>query len=196
MPARNAFAGLLMQCLRDSGFRAVLEEVRAAVEGLPASRSGEAATQILAEAGFARDAPWTGLARHRLASYAAAVSAAPVGVGLSARLSQARELFRAQLYFEVHEVLEPPWMKAVGREKAWLQGLIQAAVAWHHADSGNCRGARSLSAAALEKLGDAPDVWNGFEIGIVRRAVDGLTRWLVEESGRSKPDRPFVEGGR
>ena len=59
-------------------------------------------------------------------------------------LAGAAVLFDAGLYFEVHELLEPHWVRATGAERQALQGLIQIAVAFQHRDNGNVEGARSL----------------------------------------------------
>jgi hypothetical protein len=107
----------------------------------------------------------------RLAAYAALLAGAPRGDALPARLEQARRMFARGLFFEVHEVLEPPWREAVGAERTILQGVIQAAVAWHHARRHNDRGARRLASAALDKLGAAPDRWLGFPVRELRAAL-------------------------
>jgi Domain of unknown function (DUF309) len=65
---------------------------------------------------------------------------APLGTGLGA----AALLFDAGLYFEVHELLEPYWMRATGPDREALQGLIQIAVAFQHLANGNVAGARAL----------------------------------------------------
>ena len=52
-------------------------------------------------------------------------------------LGQAALLFDGRLYFEVHELLEPYWLRAAGRERETLQGLIQVAVGFHHLSNGN-----------------------------------------------------------
>ncbi|HEV8309247.1 MAG TPA: DUF309 domain-containing protein [Methylomirabilota bacterium] len=89
---------------------------------------------------------------------AAATSMVAEGAGGEAGGSQAGLLGRAArladagLYFEVHELLEPAWMRAEGLARVALQGLIQVAVAFHHAQQGNHPGARSLLAEGLAKL--------------------------------------------
>ncbi|MGH7399760.1 MAG: DUF309 domain-containing protein, partial [Candidatus Rokuibacteriota bacterium] len=50
----------------------------------------------------------------------------------------------AGLYFEVHEVLEPYWIRAEGADREALQGLIQVAVGFQHLANGNLEGARAL----------------------------------------------------
>ena len=71
---------------------------------------------------------------------------------LTGLLGRAALLADAGLYFEVHELLEPRWFRAEGHERAALQGLIQVAVALHHAESGNRPGAISLMEDGLAKL--------------------------------------------
>jgi hypothetical protein len=61
-------------------------------------------------------------------------------------------LFNHHLFFEVHEVLEAQWMKESGKEKLFLQGLIQIAVAFAHLENQNLRGAILLLHDGLEKL--------------------------------------------
>ncbi|MBI2526958.1 MAG: DUF309 domain-containing protein [Candidatus Rokubacteria bacterium] len=53
-------------------------------------------------------------------------------------------LFDAGLYFEMHEQLEPYWMRSEGDEREVLQGLIQVAVGFQHLANGNLDGARLL----------------------------------------------------
>ena len=52
--------------------------------------------------------------------------------------------FHAHLYFEVHELLEPYWMRAEGSARIALQGLIQVAVGFQHLANRNVSGALSL----------------------------------------------------
>ncbi|MBI4565213.1 MAG: DUF309 domain-containing protein [Planctomycetes bacterium] len=47
-------------------------------------------------------------------------------------------------YFEAHEVWEDLWIEVNDDRKGFLHGLIQAAVALHHAGKHNVNGARSL----------------------------------------------------
>jgi hypothetical protein len=78
---------------------------------------------------------------------------APRGGGpLVTVLDRAARLADAGLYFEVHELLEPAWLRAEGSERLALQGLIQVAVGFHHAAHGNREGAISLLAEGVAKL--------------------------------------------
>src|SRR5207249_698488 len=58
--------------------------------------------------------------------------------------ARAAVLFDAGLAFEVHELLEPYWVRAHGDEREALQGLIQIAVGYQHLANGNLAGARAL----------------------------------------------------
>jgi DUF309 family protein family protein len=76
-----------------------------------------------------------------------ALASAPVRTGASVTdaLDFAAALFDGGLYFEVHEVLEPHWVRAGdATERDTLQGLIQVAVGYQHFADGNLAGARSL----------------------------------------------------
>lgn len=69
-------------------------------------------------------------------------------------LVAAAVLFDAGLHFEVHELLEPHWVRAQGAERQALQGLIQIAVGFQHLANGNLEGARSLLAEGPARLRD------------------------------------------
>jgi len=63
---------------------------------------------------------------------------------LERALAAAALLFDARLYFEVHEYLEPCWMRAEREERETLQGVIQVAVGFQHMANGNKAGASLL----------------------------------------------------
>jgi hypothetical protein len=67
---------------------------------------------------------------------------APAEPALGEALDEAADLFDARLFFEVHELLEPYWMRAEGATREALQGLIQIAVGFQHLVNGNLEGAR------------------------------------------------------
>ena len=71
-------------------------------------------------------------------------------------LQQAAKLWDLELYFEMHELLEPVWKDAEGAWRKALQGLIRAAGMKIHAENNN-RAAASMGAKALadlQKFGD------------------------------------------
>jgi hypothetical protein len=71
---------------------------------------------------------------------------------LGAVLDAAALLFDAGLYFEVHELLEPHWMRAGGTEREALQGLIQIAVGFQHLANHNLMGARALLGEGCQRI--------------------------------------------
>lgn len=62
------------------------------------------------------------------------------------------ECFNRRAYFESHEIWEELWGKTHGEAKPFYKGLIQAAVALHHATRGNPRGAKKLLARSRHHL--------------------------------------------
>jgi hypothetical protein len=101
----------------------------------------------------------------------AVVAAAPLRLDddVAAALAAAAELFDADLYFEVHELLEPYWARAEGAERDALQGLIQVAVGFQHLANGNLPGARSLLAEGSFRLERSPQP--GLDTPAFARAV-------------------------
>jgi predicted metal-dependent hydrolase len=79
--------------------------------------------------------------------------------------------FDQQSFFEAHETLEDVWRDASGRDKAFLQGLIQTAVAFHHFTQGNSIGSSSLLAKAAETLAKYPDLFGGIDVAALRQSI-------------------------
>jgi hypothetical protein len=71
---------------------------------------------------------------------------------LTPLLDRAAALASHNLFFEVHELLEPAWFRAAEPLRTALQGLIQVAVAFHHLENGNHGGARSLLVEGVAKV--------------------------------------------
>lgn len=61
-------------------------------------------------------------------------------------------LWDKQLFFEVHEVLEPIWLKAEGEEKLFLQAMIRAAAVYIKLEHGYAEPAARIAAKALPVL--------------------------------------------
>jgi hypothetical protein len=68
------------------------------------------------------------------------------------------ELFNAGEFFECHEAWEEIWLKAEGVDRELLHALIQSAVALHHFQRGNLKGASSVYRRARNKLGTLPSM--------------------------------------
>ena len=115
----------------------------------------------------------------------AALGDRPVGEEtgeLAEALDDARRLFGAHLYFEVHELLEPRWATAAGDEREALQGLIQVAVGFQHLANGNTTGARALLVDGAARL-------HGRVLGAL--ALDGFARAVLDAAG-AVPHRDWL----
>ncbi len=107
--------------------------------------------------------------------------------GEESRFARGVAHFNAQEYFEAHEVWEELWLAAREPEKAFLQGLIQVAAAFHHHTRENARGARSLLAAGVAKLQGFPDDHRGIAVSDFRAEAKS---WLEEiEAGSGVESR-------
>ncbi len=65
---------------------------------------------------------------------------------------QAILLWNAELFFELHELLETIWMKTQGEERMALKGLIQAAGAYVHNKRGKPEAASGLASKARQNI--------------------------------------------
>lgn len=69
-----------------------------------------------------------------------------------APISAFDEALAAERYFEAHEILEGFWVDYRGADRDFYKGLIQAAVALHHASRGNAAGAARVAGRAIALL--------------------------------------------
>ena len=97
--------------------------------------------------------------------------------------------FNDRLFFECHETLEDVWAGIRGPSRGFIQGLIQAAVAFHHLGNGNRAGARTLLRRAIARLDRYPGRYGGVDLAPFRAALAG---WLdaLESSRALPPDGP------
>lgn len=163
VPLRNRLAGLILDALHDRGAREALGAVAGisagpppALAALPPGWPGDLLEATASGLRLRRE--WSGHAgevserarrAHRVVESRALE---PAGAPLADAVETAGALFDARLFFEVHELLEPHWMRAAGPEREALQGLIQVAAALHHLASGNAAGACSLLHDGAAKL--------------------------------------------
>jgi len=85
-------------------------------------------------------------------------------------------LFNAGKFFEAHEAWEEVWLAEEEPEKTFLQGLIQVAAAFHHAQRGNARGKESLLKAGLAKLSQFPANHSGIAVA---ELCEGCRQWTA-----------------
>lgn len=161
---RNRLADLILDALHDGGARRGLEALAAVCGDPRALDADEPPPAFPAELFDRRPDGWhlkSGFRQHtgalgeratRAARALAARPLSPTDPPLEITLGQAAALFEAGLYFEVHEMLEPYWMRSDGADRQSLQGLIQAAVGFQHLANGNVEGARALLHEGAVKL--------------------------------------------
>jgi predicted metal-dependent hydrolase len=89
------------------------------------------------------------------------------------------EQFNRGEFFSAHETWETIWLAATGRDKIFLQGLIQLAAAFHHGKSGNPRGMQSLLRRAVEKLTQFPGSYRGIRVDHLREASESWIEALA-----------------
>ena len=96
-------------------------------------------------------------------------------------------LFNAGEFFACHDVLEELWSETTGPEKAFYQGLIQAAVALFHFGEGNLGGARKMYLSARRYLLPYAPSYMGLDVARFLNELRGCFKELLEATG----DYPF-----
>jgi hypothetical protein len=84
------------------------------------------------------------------------------------RCSQAIELFNAHDWYAAHDAFEELWHEALGGKRKLLQGIIQLAVAEHHLNNGNQRGALLLMAEGVNHLQACLALDSGLDLQLLR----------------------------
>lgn len=129
--------------------------------------------------------PYTAYIRDRVARYRAATREIRAAGG-STPLTQAAILWRHGLYFEAHEILEPHWLAAAGREREGLKGLIQAIGVDVHREAGHRAAATRLARKAVARLHRYGDAISGSQAVDIDNLVARLSP-LIDASGHEKP---------
>jgi len=193
VPIRNRLAGLILEAFHE-------DEARRALERLAAPVDGDASTRAAAEPPDAFPGEWVESWAGRrgggadFAAYRRMVAERarrawlaiaprppdPRDGGLEVAVAQAAVLFDADLYFEVHELLEPYWVASAGDTRRRLQGLIQIAVGFHHLANGNARGGGALLRDGSARL--AGGDFLGRDMIPFARAVEACADGLLDRN--------------
>jgi uncharacterized protein len=96
-------------------------------------------------------------------------------------------LFNDGEFFEAHEVLEDTWRAAPPQDKAFLQGLVQLAVAFHHFSTGNKVGAASVLNKGKCNLENYPHAHKGVEVASL---ISRITEWQQALADGHPPGSP------
>ena len=96
----------------------------------------------------------------------------------SSRYLYAIDLFNLGYYWEVHEVLEKLWLELGKKsaEGAFIQGLIQLAVALLKHSQGNSVGVERLGKKAMPRIFSQKDIYLGIDIQVLFAQFDSFVR--------------------
>ncbi len=89
--------------------------------------------------------------------------------------------FNEGRFFECHDTLEEIWMGTSGRERIFLQGLIQVSVGFYHFGNGNPSGALSQWGKGIDKLSGFGDEFGGVEL---RALLESVRQWTARAVGQ------------
>lgn len=161
---RDALATVFVRgAAGDAAARRALEELDS---WSPASPPGPALGELRSEDEtplFEADGPLTekfagleGYVRDRARRFTSALAWIQEDGATGDPIACASAAWDAGLFFEVHELLEPVWLRTRGEQRDVLRGLIMAGAAMHHLVSGNRAGARGLLRDGARHLGSLP----------------------------------------
>lgn len=102
------------------------------------------------------------------------------------------EQFNAGQFFDAHESWEEIWLASPEPEKAFLQGIIQIAAAFHHYTYGNLLGTRSLLEAGLRRLAPYPPRHSGIALETLRAAAREWTLALAADRDLGRASVPQI----
>lgn len=91
-----------------------------------------------------------------------------------------------------HEYWESVWLKCQEPERTFLQALIQLAVAFHHLQRNNSRGAASMLRKALRRLQPYPAFFEGVEVASLCTEVEVWLEVLERSSSAIHPPIPQI----
>lgn len=89
------------------------------------------------------------------------------------------ELFNQQEFYDCHDLIEDLWLQESSDRQPFLQGIIQAAVAFFHYQQGKWGAARTMMKQSIDKLAPYPGSQGGIdlerfrsELGVWKEALD------------------------
>ena len=91
-------------------------------------------------------------------------------------ISEARQYFDSERYWECHEVLESVWRRKTGDEKLLLQGMILVCAAFVHHQKGEHEVAVGVLKRALVALRVSSTKYRGIDLQLLRGNADRVIR--------------------
>jgi len=104
--------------------------------------------------------------------------------------TEALGLWHQGQFWEVHEALEPLWMRLSGPDRELTQGIILLAAALHKAKTNPKGGWRNFD-KALKRLENFPKVYQGIRVA----ALVEEARRALKENLQTRPGFPLLRGG-
>ena len=105
-----------------------------------------------------------------------------------AQLRQGIGHFNAHRFYECHDTIEEIWLQESSDQQPFLQGLIQAAVAFFHFQQGRWGAARAMLKMSLAKLKGYPPVYRRVELGLLIEELETWRRELDQALRGTRPD--------
>ncbi len=96
--------------------------------------------------------------------------------------------FNQQEYYACHDTLEALWMDSIDPDKKFYQGVLQIAVACHHLQNQNLKGAAILLGEGMGRLGYYQPIYGGIDVSQLIEDSNNLLKALheiVERSGQT-----------
>jgi uncharacterized protein len=96
-------------------------------------------------------------------------------IDLYTLVNEGLALYRAERFFEAHEIWEYAWGQEVGRTKLMLQAMIQLAAGIYKHQQQNARGTSKLIAKAKDKLAEVREgasAWLGIDLTSFAAEID------------------------
>jgi len=109
----------------------------------------------------------------------------------SGPLAEGLACYRSGEFFDAHEHWEAVWLGLEEPEKSFLQALIQMTAAFHHLESGNFAGARSLLGRARRRLLACPAWFGGIPVEPLAAEI-GLWLEALEAGAGARPGLPRI----
>ncbi len=112
-------------------------------------------------------------------------------------LSHGIDLFNRREFYQCHDAVEAIWLEESSDEQPFLQGIIQAAVAFFHFEEGRRGAARAMLRLALEKFQPYPPQYRGVHlepfVGDLRRWKEALDRSIRTGAPLPELSYPTIE---
>ena len=105
-------------------------------------------------------------------------------------LTKGLNLFNNEQFFEAHEAWEDLWNLEQGRDRVFLQGLIQVAAHFVHLQKRNWSGARSIALNAQEKFRLPPQhqLYKSLDIEPLTSALEYNYELLISMNHANPPE--------